>query len=196
MPAGKRGEIALRGPTITRGYDNDAAATASAFRDNWFRTGDLGYLDAEGYLFIVGRIKEIIHKGGQKVAPAEVEGALLGHPDVIDATVFPVPHGRLGADVAAAVVLRQDAKVSAERLREFARERLAGFKVPGLIRIVLGMPKGGGGKVKRGELAAALSKNSAGCGQTRRRDGRAALGIGGSTGRDLGGPAGHRSGRR
>ena len=106
LPAGKRGEIALQGPTITRGYDNDAAATASAFRNNWFRTGDLGYLDAEGYLFIVGRIKEIIHKGGQKVAPAEVEGALLSHPDVIDAAVFPVPHERLGADVAAAVVLR------------------------------------------------------------------------------------------
>src|SRR4029077_5615556 len=117
-----------------------------------------GYLDADGYLFIVGRIKEIIHKGGQKIAPAEVEGALLGHPDVIDAAVFAVPHGRLGADVAAAVVLRQDAKLSAQRLRDFARERLAGFKVPGLIRIVPEIPKGGGGKIKRGELAAAFSK--------------------------------------
>jgi acyl-CoA synthetase (AMP-forming)/AMP-acid ligase II/acyl carrier protein len=161
LPPGKRGEIALRGPTITRGYDNDAAATESAFRNNWFRTGDLGYLDAEGYLFIAGRIKEIIHKGGQKVAPAEVEAALLSHSDVIDAAVFPVPHGRLGADVAAAVVLRQDAQVSAQRLRDFARERLAGFKVPGLIRIVPGIPKGGGGKIKRGELAAAFSKTQA-----------------------------------
>jgi len=158
LGSGRRGEIALRGPTIARGYDNDAAATASAFRDEWFRTGDLGYLDAEGYLFIVGRIKEIIHKGGQKVVPAEVEGALLCHPDVTEAAVFPVPHGRLGADVAAAVVLRQDAKVSTQRLRDFARERLAGFKVPGLIRIVPEIPKGGGGKIKRGELAAAFSK--------------------------------------
>lgn len=158
LPFGKRGEIALRGPTITRRYGNDAAATASAFRDNWFRTGDVGYLDAEGYLFIVGRIKEIIHKGAQKVAPAEVEDALLGHPDVIDAAVFPVPHERLGAEVAAAVVLRQDAKVSAQRLRDFARERLAGFKVPGLIHIVAEIPKGGGGKIKRGELAARFSK--------------------------------------
>ena len=158
LGSGRRGEIALRGPTIARGYDNDAAATASAFRDEWFRTGDLGYLDAEGYLFIVGRIKEIIHKGGQKVVPAEVEGALLSHPDVTEAAVFPVPHGRLGADVAAAVVLRQDAKVSTQRLRDFARERLAGFKVPGLIRIVPEIPKGGGGKIKRGELAAAFSK--------------------------------------
>lgn len=160
LPAGKRGEIVLRGPTITRGYGNDAAATMAAFRDNWFRTGDLGYLDAEGYLFIVGRIKEIIHKGAQKVAPAEVEVALLGHPDVIDAAVFPLPHERLGADVAAAVVLRQDAKVSAERLRDFARERLAGFKIPGLIRIVPEIPKGGGGKIKRGELAAAFARTT------------------------------------
>jgi acyl-CoA synthetase (AMP-forming)/AMP-acid ligase II/acyl carrier protein len=158
LPSGKRGEIALRGPTITRGYDNDAAATVSAFRDSWFRTGDLGYLDADGYLFIVGRIKEIIHKGGQKVAPAEVEEALLSHPDVIDAAVFAVPHARLGADVAAAVVLRQDAKASAQGLRDFARGRLAGFKVPGLIRIMPEIPKGAGGKIKRGELAAVFSK--------------------------------------
>ena len=80
LPSGKRGEIALRGPTITRGYGNDAAATASAFRDGWFRTGDLGYLDAGGYLFIVGRIKEIIHQGAQKVAPAEVEVGLAEPP--------------------------------------------------------------------------------------------------------------------
>lgn len=158
LPSGKRGEIALRGPTITRGYDNDAAATASAFQDGWFRTGDLGYLDADRYLFIVGRIKEIIHKGGQKVAPAEVEGALLSHPAVIDAAVFPVPHERLGADVAAAIVLRQDAKVSVQSLRDFARGRLAGFKVPGLIVIVPEIPKGPGGKIKRNELAAGFSK--------------------------------------
>ncbi len=159
LPSGKRGEIALRGPTITRGYGNDAAATVSAFRDGWFRTGDLGYLDAGGYLFIVGRIKEIIHKGAQKVSPAEVESALQSHPDVIEAAVFPVPHGRLGADVGAAVVLRQDTEVSPQELRDFARERLAGFKVPGLIRIVPEIPKAGGGKVKRGELAAAFSKS-------------------------------------
>ncbi len=170
LPSGKRGEIALRGPTITRGYDNDPAATASAFRDGWFRTGDLGYLDAEGYLFIVGRIKEIIYKGGQKVAPAEVESALLGHPDVIDISVFPVPHERLGADVAAAMVLRGDAKVSAQGLRDFARERLAGFKVPGLIEIVAEIPRGPGGKVKRNELAAVLAKTSPTAGQ---RDGKA-----------------------
>jgi acyl-CoA synthetase (AMP-forming)/AMP-acid ligase II/acyl carrier protein len=157
LPAGKRGEIALRGPTITRGYDNDPAATASAFRNSWFRTGDLGYLDADGYLFIVGRIKEIINRGGQKVAPAEVEQALLSHPDVVDAAAFPLFHRRLGEDVAAAVVLRPDAKVTAHGLRDFARERLARYKVPGLIRIVPAIPKGPAGKIKRAELVAALA---------------------------------------
>ncbi|MCK1420313.1 AMP-binding protein [Bradyrhizobium sp. CW12] len=157
LPAGKRGEIELQGPTITRRYHNDAAATASAFRKNWFRTGDIGYFDEEGYLFIVGRIKEIIHKGGQKVAPAEVEEALLSHPDVIDAAVFPVPHERLGAEVAAAVVLSRDAEVSAQKLRDFARKLLSGFKVPGVIHIVSEIPKGAGGKINRGQLAAALS---------------------------------------
>src|SRR5262245_21946827 len=115
LPAGKRGEIALRGPTITRGYDGDSAATAAAFRDGWFHTGDLGYLDRDGYLFVVGRIKEIINRGGQKVAPAEVEQALLKHPDVVDAAAFSVPHDRLGEDVAAAVVLRQRAQLDAQR---------------------------------------------------------------------------------
>jgi len=157
LPSGERGEIALRGPTITRGYDNDAAATAAAFRDGWFRTGDLGYVDVEGYLFVVGRIKDVINRGGQKVAPAEIEEALLNHPDVVEAAVFSVPHSRLGSDVAAAVVLRPHAKVSAQKLRDFARERLASFKVPGLIRIVREIPKGTGGKIKRGELAAALT---------------------------------------
>ena len=157
LAAGERGEIALRGPTITRGYDNDVAATKSAFRDGWFRTGDLGYLDRDGYLFIVGRIKDVINRGGQQVAPAEVEEALLGHPDVVEAVAFSIPHERLGEDVAAAVVLRPDAKVSAQKLRNFARERLARFKVPGLIRIVPEIPKGPGGKIKRSELAAALS---------------------------------------
>nr|WP_246752484.1 AMP-binding protein [Bradyrhizobium diazoefficiens] len=157
LPAGRRGEIELQGPTITSGYDSDAAATMSAFRRNWFRTGDIGYFDAEGYLFIVGRIKEIIHKGGQKVAPAEVEEALLSHPDVIEVAVFPVPHGRLGAEISAAVVLRRDAELSAQKLRDFARELLSGFKVPGPIHIVSEIPKGAGGKINRGQLAAALS---------------------------------------
>src|SRR5262245_42196919 len=162
LPPGKRGEIALRGPTITRGYDNDAAATESAFREGWFRTGDLGYLDPDGYLFIVGRIKDIINRGGQKVAPAEVEQVLLSHPDVAEAAAFSIFHRRLGEDVAAAVVLRQDAQVGAQDLRDFARERLAPFKVPGLICFVREIPKGPAGKIKRSDLVAALSIMSPG----------------------------------
>ena len=157
LAAGERGEIALRGPTITRGYDNDVDATAAAFRDGWFRTGDLGYLDRDGYLFIVGRIKEVIKRGGQQVAPAEVEAALAGHPDVLEAAVFPIAHARLGEDVAAAVVVRPHAAVAAQALRNFLRKRLAGFKVPGVIRIVPEIPKNAGGKVRRGDLAARLS---------------------------------------
>jgi acyl-CoA synthetase (AMP-forming)/AMP-acid ligase II/acyl carrier protein len=156
LPAGERGEIVLRGPTITRGYYNDAVATESAFRHGWFRTGDLGYLDRDGYLFIVGRIKDVIKRGGHQVAPAEVEETLLSHPDVVEVAAFSIPHRRLGEDVAAAAVLRPDAKVSAQELRNFARERLAEFKVPGLIQIVPDIPKSAGGKIKRSGLAAAL----------------------------------------
>jgi amino acid adenylation domain-containing protein len=161
LPPGQRGEIALRGPTITRGYDGDPAATKAAFRNGWFYTGDLGYFDADGYFFIVGRIKDIINRGGQKVAPAEVEEALLGHPDVIEAAAFPISHKRLGEEVGAAVVLRPDADLSPRTLREFARERLARFKVPGLIRIVPEIPKTAGGKIRRAGLAAALSMGPA-----------------------------------
>jgi acyl-CoA synthetase (AMP-forming)/AMP-acid ligase II/acyl carrier protein len=154
LAAHQPGEITLRGPTITAGYENDAAATRSAFRNGWFLTGDLGYLDEDGYLFIVGRMKDVIKRGGQQVAPAEVEAALLKHSDVIEAAVFSVPHERFGEDVAAAVVLRPDAKVSAQKLRACARQHLARFKVPGLIEIVSALPKTAGGKIKRGELSA------------------------------------------
>jgi amino acid adenylation domain-containing protein len=154
---GERGEVVLRGPTITRGYLNDAAATRSAFRDGWFRTGDIGYLDQEGYLFIVGRIKDVINRGGQEIAPAEIEEALLSHPDVVEAVAFSIPHRRLGADIAAAAVLFPKAKVGASKLRAFLRERLASYKIPAFIRIVPQIPKGPGGKVKRNGLLVALS---------------------------------------
>ena len=159
LSAVEHGEIALRGPTITRGYDNNEEATQAAFRDGWFRTGDLGYIDAEGYLFLIGRIKkaDVINRGGQKVSPVEVENVLLSHPDVAEAAAFPITHTRLGEDVAAAVVLRAEAKTSAQKLRRFASEHLARFKVPGLIRIVSAIPAGPGGKIIRGELATMLS---------------------------------------
>ena len=158
LPPGEHGEIVLRGPTIIAGYDNDEVANESAFRNGWFRTGDLGYFDPDGCLFIVGRIKDIINRGGQKVSPVEVEAALLGHPDVVEAGVLAIPHQRLGENVAAIVVLRPNSSVSMRKIRDFARKRLAGFKVPGLIRTVPEIPKGAGGKIKRSELHQAFSR--------------------------------------
>ena len=193
LSAGEHGEIVLRGPTITRGYDNNEAATKSAFRDGWFRTGDLGYVDAEGYLFLIGRIKkaDVINRGGQKVSPAEVEKVLLSHPDVAEAVAFPITHTRLGEDVAAAVVLRAEAKTSAQKLRRFASERLARFKVPGLIRIVPAIPAGPGGKIIRSELATMLSITTPRSRvRTQRPFGGAPLGSGVATGQNLGGPPG------
>jgi amino acid adenylation domain-containing protein len=156
LAPGEQGEIALRGPTITRGYENDLAATASAFRNGWFRTGDLGYLDPDGFLFIVGRSKEVIKRGGLQVAPAEVEDALLCHPDVVEAVAFSVPQARLGEDVAVAIVARPDAELSPHQIRSFARERIASYKVPGLIHLVPAIPKSSTGKVNRSDMARAL----------------------------------------
>ena len=159
LAAGQRGEVVLQGPAITRGYYKNETATRAAFRDGWFRTGDLGYLDSDGYLFLLGRINkaDIINRGGQKVSPREVENALMRHPDVAEAVVFPIPHTRLGEDVAAAVIARPQHKIDIKKLRRFASERLARFKVPGLIRVVTAFPKDADGRVVRGELAGQLS---------------------------------------
>ncbi|MGY3235686.1 amino acid adenylation domain-containing protein [Bradyrhizobium sp. USDA 4448] len=154
---GERGEIMLRGPNMSRGYYNDEAATQAAFRNGWFRTGDLGYLDADGYLFIVGRIKDVINRGGQKVSPLEVEEVLLAHPAVLEAGVFAIPHAKLGENVAAVVVLRSNSEATSDQLRQFARKRLAAYKVPSLIRSVAALPKGASGKVKRNALAELIS---------------------------------------
>ena len=161
LPAGTRGEIALRGATITRGYLKDPAANAAAFRNGWFRTGDLGYLDEAGYLFVLGRTKpaEIINRGGQKVAPRQVEEVLHSHPEVAEAIAFPIPHDRLGEDVGAAVTLKGGAKVTPVELRQFASERLARFKVPSVIRVITQIPKDANGIVSRAEIANAIARS-------------------------------------
>src|SRR5262249_46578445 len=105
LPPGKTGEIVVRGATVMQGYANDPTANQHAFTHGWFRSGDQGYLDADGYLFITGRLKEIINRGGEKIAPQEVEAVLMEHPAVAQAVTFAVPHARLGEDIAAAVVL-------------------------------------------------------------------------------------------
>ena len=158
LASGEHGEIVLRGANMSRGYYNDEAGTQAAFRNGWFRTGDLGYLDSDGYLFIVGRIKDVINRGGQKVSPLEVEEVLLSQPAVLEAGVFAVPHPKLGENVAAVVVLRPDSEATSDQLRQFARKRLAAYKVPSLIRSVAGLPKGASGKVKRNALAELIAR--------------------------------------
>ena len=157
LGAGERGEIAVRGPNVMGGYEDDPAANAAAFLPGgWFRTGDLGHLDADGYLFLDGRVKELINRGGEKVAPGEVDAVLLAHPRVARAAAFAMPDERLGEEVAAAVVLGDGAGVDEGELRAFAAERLAPFKVPRRVVVVDDLPTGATGKVRRAGLAAAL----------------------------------------
>jgi acyl-CoA synthetase (AMP-forming)/AMP-acid ligase II len=156
LPAGVIGEVVIRGPNVTGGYQNNPAANAGAFTDGWFHTGDQGMLDEAGYLTITGRLKEINNRGGEKVAPLEVDNVLSAHPAVAQALTFAVPHAKLGEEVGAAVVLREGASASESELRAFAAERLADFKVPRRIVFLEEIPKGATGKLQRIGLAERL----------------------------------------
>jgi acyl-CoA synthetase (AMP-forming)/AMP-acid ligase II/acyl carrier protein len=156
LPAGEIGEIVVRGSNVFQGYDNNPMANKSAFTDGWFRTGDQGCLDTNGYLFITGRLKELINRGGEKVAPWEVDEVLMDHSAVAQAVTFAVPHTQLGEDIAAAVVLHQNAQATDNDIRQFAATRLADFKVPSHVYIVDEIPKGPTGKMQRIGLAAKL----------------------------------------
>ncbi len=149
LPPGAVGEVAIRGENVTAGYLNNPSANQSGFSNGWFRTGDEGYLDPDGYLFLAGRLKEIINRGGEKISPREVDDVLLQHAAVEQAVAFAVPHRSLGQDVAAAVVLRSGFTVTEEELHGFALARLAEFKVPRRILFVAEFPKGPTGKVQR-----------------------------------------------
>ncbi|HEX8647478.1 MAG TPA: AMP-binding protein, partial [Thermoleophilaceae bacterium] len=153
---GAEGEVVVRGATVFAGYLDDPDATRAAFRDDWFRTGDLGSLDADGYLTLSGRLKDVINRGGEKVSPLEIDRRLLEHPQVEEAAAFGVPHPRLGEDVAVAVRLRPDARVEERELRRFLLERLTTFKVPRRIVVVDEIPKGPTGKPLRGALGERL----------------------------------------
>ena len=156
LPGGQTGQVVVRGASVTAGYDGNPKATEAAFAGDWFKTEDLGYFDDDGYLFLAGRIREIINRGGEKVAPQEVDEVLLDHPAVAEAVTFAAPHATLGEDVAAAVVLRPDAAATPKDIRQFATGRIADFKVPRQVLIVGEIPKGPTGKVQRIGLAAKL----------------------------------------
>ena len=156
LPGGQTGQVVVRGASVMSGYDGDPMATEAAFAGDWFKTGDLGFFDDDGYLFLAGRTREIINRGGEKIAPREVDEVLLEHPAVAEAVTFAVPHATLGEDVASAVVLRPDAVATPKDIRQFAIGRIADFKVPRQVLIVSEIPKGPTGKVQRVGLAAKL----------------------------------------
>ena len=147
VPVGDVGEVWIKGAVVMKGYWNRPAASAEAIRDGWLRTGDLGALDEDGDLRIVGRLKEMIIRGGYNVYPGEVEEVLYEHPDIVEAAVIGVPDPVYGEEVAAAIVLRDGAHLDGDQLRAWAKQRLSAYKVPHLIRIVTALPKGPSGKI-------------------------------------------------
>jgi acyl-CoA synthetase (AMP-forming)/AMP-acid ligase II len=156
LPPDTTGEIVIRGPNVTSGYENNPKANGEAFTNGWFRTGDQGVMDAERYISITGRLKEIINRGGEKVSPREVDEILMDHPAVLQVVTFAMPHDKLGEDVAAAVVLREGQQASEKELRDFCGTRLAAFKVPRKILFLPEIPKGATGKLQRIGLAEKL----------------------------------------
>ena len=156
LAPGERGEVSIKGPTVIDGYENNPDANAAAFTDGWFRTGDEGYLDGDGYLFLTGRLKEQINRGGEKVSPLEVDESLLRHRSVAQAVTFAMPHPKLGEEVAAAVVAADGADVDERELRRFVSRTLAAFKVPRRILVLDELPKGPTGKLQRIGLAERL----------------------------------------
>ncbi len=156
MAQGQEGEICIKGDNVTPGYENNEKANAESFTNGWFRTGDQGYLDEEGYLKITGRIKEIINRGGEKVSPLEVDDLLMEHPAVQQVVTFAMPHKMLGEDVAAAVVIAEGQSITDKELQDYAGEHLAKFKVPAKIIFLDEIPKGATGKMQRIGLAQKL----------------------------------------
>ena len=156
LGAGETGEIVIRGENVTPGYENNPKANAEAFTHGWFRTGDQGVMDAEGYVTLTGRLKEIINRGGEKISPREVDEALMDHPAVLQVVTFAVPHDKLGEDVAAAVVLREGQAATEGELKTFLSTKIAAFKTPRTILFLAEIPKGATGKLQRIGLAQKL----------------------------------------
>jgi acyl-CoA synthetase (AMP-forming)/AMP-acid ligase II len=156
LARGDTGEIVIRGANVTAGYESNPLANAEAFSEGWFRTGDQGVMDADGYVSITGRLKEIINRGGEKVSPREVDEILMDHPAVAQVVCFGMPHPKLGEEVAAAVVLREGHQVGERELQSFVSARAADYKVPKKILFMDEIPKGATGKLQRIGLAVKL----------------------------------------
>lgn len=152
LPVGQVGEVVTRNPRGHREYYRNPEATARMWADGWLHTGDVGRLDDDGYLYVVGRKKEMVVRGGMNVYADEVEAVLQAHPEVVEAAVVGIPHEVLGEDVAAYVALRPGATVSTDELRDFAGERLADYKVPRQIHYLAALPRNSGGKVLKAQL--------------------------------------------
>ena len=150
------GEIVIRGPNVSAGYENNPRANAEGYTNGWFRTGDQGVMDAEGYISITGRLKEIINRGGEKVSPREIDEILMDHPAVAQVVCFGMPHAKLGEEVAAVVVLREGARVTERELQDFVAQRAADYKVPKKVLFMDEIPKGATGKLQRIGLAQKL----------------------------------------
>ena len=159
---GSIGEVVIRGPQVTPGYyKNPEATTAAFFPDRWLRTGDLGYRDGDGFFFITGRIKELIIKGGENIAPREIDEALLRHPAVLDAAAVGIPDRHYGQDIMACVIVRDGQRCSEQELRDFCNRELGRYKTPKVIRFVDDLPRGPSGKVQRLKLAELAPDTSA-----------------------------------
>jgi acyl-CoA synthetase (AMP-forming)/AMP-acid ligase II len=160
LPMDATGEVVISGPNVTPGYEGNPDANRKSFFEaegrRWFRTGDQGAFDTEGYLNLTGRLKEIINRGGEKVSPLEVDAVLMDHPAIAQVVTFAVPHPKLGEEVAAAVVLREGMAATDREIREFAQSRLADFKAPRKVVILAEIPKGATGKLQRIGLAEKL----------------------------------------
>ncbi|MEV0040316.1 FadD7 family fatty acid--CoA ligase [Streptomyces sp. NPDC050804] len=145
-PVGTQGEVWVQGPTVTRGYLGDREETAESFTDGWFRTGDLGSLDEDGYLFLTGHIKNLINRGGEKISPEHVEDVLAGYPGVAEAAVFPIPDAHYGQRTGAVVVVREGEMLGSGQILQYCRDRLSATEVPDRLQIVGALPhtaKGG-----------------------------------------------------
>ena len=156
LPPNTIGEIVIRGANVTAGYENNPKANAEGFTNGWFRTGDQGVKDADGYIALTGRLKEIINRGGEKISPREIDEVIMDHPGVAQVVCFAMPHAKLGEEVAAAVVLKEGAAVTEKELQQFVASRVADFKVPKKILILAEIPKGATGKLQRIGLAQKL----------------------------------------